>query len=249
MPDAPPTPSQESALSASALRWARRRDTVISILGWIVITGLVVWVVSHVLHATLLMLVAAFLAYALMPAVAFLARFVPRWLAILLVYAAVVSVLGALGYLVFSTAFEQFSMLASAATQILKPGDASAVAPLVRRLEQLGISRDQIQTIGSQIFAQTQVLAAGIVPLLESVFGTVLDLVLVIVLSVYIMVDGRRVAQWLRTSAPVKMRPRVTFMMSTLQRVVGGYIRGQLILSTLIGLLVGLGKTRPGENP
>lgn len=86
MPDAPQAPSQEFALAASALRWARRRDAVISILGWIDITGLGVWVVSHVLHATLLVLVTALLAYALMPAVAFLARFVPRWLAILVVY-------------------------------------------------------------------------------------------------------------------------------------------------------------------
>ncbi len=241
MPDAVQPSPQIRASSISAQRWARRRDVANAVLGWIIITGLVVWLASHVINAILMVVMAALLAYALMPAVAFLARFVPRWLAILLVYVAVVSVLGALGYLIFSTAVEQFSMLASSASQVLRPGDNGAAAPLVRRLEQLGISRDQIQAIGGQIFAQTQVLAAGFVPLLEGVFSTIVDFVLVIVLSIYIMVDGRRAAQWLRTSAPLKMRPRLSFVMSTLQRVIGGYIRGQLILSTLIGLMVGLG--------
>lgn len=241
MPDAVQPSPQIRASSISAQRWARRRDVANAVLGWIIITGLVVWLASHVINAILMVVMAALLAYALMPAVAFLARFVPRWLAILLVYVAVVSVLGALGYLIFSTAVEQFSMLASSASQVLRPGDNGAAAPLVRRLEQLGISRDQIQAIGGQIFAQTQVLAAGFVPLLEGVFSTIVDFVLVIVLSIYIMVDGRRAAQWLRTSAPLKLRPRLSFVMSTLQRVIGGYIRGQLILSTLIGLMVGLG--------
>ncbi|HEV2458377.1 MAG TPA: AI-2E family transporter, partial [Ktedonobacterales bacterium] len=67
------------------------------------------------------------------------------------------------------------------------------------------------------------------------------DAVLVTVLSIYLLVDGERVIQWVRQSAPVKHRPRVTFAVLTLQRVVGGYIRGQLILCTLIGSLVGLG--------
>lgn len=241
MPDAVQPSPQIRASSISAQRWARRRDVANAVLGWIIITGLVVWLASHVINAILMVVMAALLAYALMPAVAFLARFVPRWLAILSVYVAVVSVLGALGYLIFSTAVEQFSTLASSASQVLRPGDNGAAAPLVRRLEQLGISRDQIQAIGGQIFAQTQVLAAGFVPLLEGVFSTIVDFVLVIVLSIYIMVDGRRAAQWLRTSAPLKMRPRLSFIMSTLQRVIGGYIRGQLILSTLIGLMVGLG--------
>jgi predicted PurR-regulated permease PerM len=114
-------------------------------------------------------------------------------------------------------------------------------SPLVQRLERLGIPKSLIQSAGQQLLAQTQSLATSVVPLLESVFNTVLDLILVVVLSVYMLVDGQRVALWLRTSAPVKVRPNVNFFLGTLQRVVGGYIRGQLILSSLVGVLVGVG--------
>jgi predicted PurR-regulated permease PerM len=227
--------------SAGAQRWARRRDIVIATLGWIFIVGLAIWAAAHVIRALLILVVAGLLAYALMPAVKFLTRYVPRWMAILLAYLAVVSVLGALGYLIVSSAVEQVTSLATNAGKLLTPTAAGADPPLVQRLEHLGIPRAWIQSAGGQILAQTQTIATDVVPLLEGVFNTMLDFILVVVLSIYMLIDGQRAALWLRTSAPIKVRPRVTFMTVTLQRVVGGYIRGQLILSTLVGLLVGLG--------
>lgn len=227
--------------ATSAQRWAQRRDLVFTTLGWILIGGLVLWAVSFVFRPLLLLIIAGLLAYALMPAVALLSRYMPRWLAILLVYLCFVSVVGGILYLIVSTAAEQISSLADYASTMLTPPATGGSSPLVRHLEQLGIPDSFIRSAGTQLLAQTQSLAASAVPILESVFNTVLDLILVIVLSVYTLVDGERVAVWLRTSAPVKVRPHVIFLLGTLQRVVGGYIRGQLILSSLVGLLVGLG--------
>ena len=214
---------------------------MIATLGWIFIAGLTIWAAAHVIRALLIVIVAGLLAYALMPAVKLLTHYVPRWLAILLVYLSVVSVLGALGYLIVSTTVEQVTALAGNVSQLLTPVRAGADPPLVQRLERLDIPRSWIESAGTQILTQTQVIAADVVPLLEGVVNGMLDFVLVVVLSIYMLVDGQRAVQWLRTSTPVKFRPRVTFMTGTLQRVVGGYIRGQLILSTLIGFLVGFG--------
>ena len=55
------------------------------------------------------------------------------------------------------------------------------------------------------------------------------------------MIDGKRVTHWLRQNMPRRQRGRMHFLLDTLQRVVGGYIRGQLFLCTLIGFLVGVG--------
>lgn len=222
-------------------RWARRRDAAIAVLGWLIIVALVVWAASHVIRALLILIVAALLAYALMPAVKFLSRFLPRPLALVVVYLAFVSVIGALGYLIVSTAITQIGMLTHQVSTLITPGKNGADSPLITRLRELGISQSQIQSVGDQILRQTQVLAAGIVPFLEGIFNGVLDAVLVTVLSIYLLLDGQRVVAWLHTSAPVKHRARVAFMLLTFQRVVGGYIRGQLILSTLIGALVGIG--------
>ncbi len=114
---------------------------------------------------------------------------------------------------------------------------------IARKLAQLGISQSQIDSMGSQMITQTRNVASGAVPLLESIFGLVVDAILVLVLSIYMLVAGPRVVDWLNTSAPLSQRRRVRFTMLTLERVVGGYIRGQLILSTLVGLLVGIGMT------
>jgi predicted PurR-regulated permease PerM len=46
---------------------------------------------------------------------------------------------------------------------------------------------------------------------------------------------------WLRGNMPQQQQGRMKFLLDTLQRVVGGYIRGQLLLCGLIGLLVGIG--------
>jgi predicted PurR-regulated permease PerM len=68
-----------------------------------------------------------------------------------------------------------------------------------------------------------------------------LDIVLVLVLSLYFLVAGPRLVHWLHRNAPIKQRGRLTTLLSTLEQVVGGYIRGQLILSTTIGTFGGGG--------
>lgn len=220
--------------------WARRRDIAIAVLVWLVIATAAVWAAAHVIRAILVVIIAALLAYALMPAVVFLARWVPRRIAVLVVYVAFMSVIGALGYLIVATAAQQIASLGQQVGVLMTPGHDGA-SPLVQKLEQLGIPRAQIDAALAQISVQAQALTAGLVPLLEGVFNGVLDAVLVTVLSIYLLVDGERLIAWLRTSAPVKHRPRVTFVIEAFQRVVGGYIRGQLILCTLIGVLVGVG--------
>lgn len=222
-------------------RWARRRDIVITALGVLVIVAVLVWATAHVAHALLVVLVAALLAYALFPAVTVLARYVPRPVAILVVYLAVVSVIGAIGYLVITTAVEQITALTHQITLLLSPAANPANSPLLRQLRALGITQEQIRAVSDQVLAQAQIVLNGALPVLEGVFNTVLDIILVTVLSIYLLIDGHRVIQFARSSVPIKHRARVTFTLTALERVVGGYIRGQLVLATLIGLLVGLG--------
>jgi predicted PurR-regulated permease PerM len=85
-------------------------------------------------------------------------------------------------------------------------------------------------------------IAGHALPLLTGVTTTLLDLVLIFVLSIYLVVDGPRLIGWMRTAAPVgRMRGHVQFFVDTVQRNVGGYMRGQFLLAVLIGVLVGLG--------
>jgi predicted PurR-regulated permease PerM len=236
----PETPAPGAYEPDTYRRWAHRRDVAIAVLGWLAILAVVIWAGAQVIRALLILLLAALIAYALTPAVKFLSRLIPRGLAIGLVYLAFVCAIGALSYLLVTSTIDQVDTLSHQAAVWLVPG-ANGQSLLLLKLEQLGITQSQIQTANNQLLAQAKDLANGALPLVEGIFGMVVDAILVAVLSIYLLIDGSRVVNWLQTSAPLPQRRRVRFMLMTVERVVGGYIRGQLILSTLIGLMVGIG--------
>jgi len=236
----PDTPAPGNYEPDTYRQWAHRRDIAIAVLGWLAILAVVVWAGAQVIRALLILLLAALIAYALTPAVHFLSRIIPRALAIVLVYLAFVCAIGGLGYLLVSSTIDQVETLSRQVAVWLAPG-ANGQWLLIVKLKQLGVTQSQIQTAGNQLLAQAKDLANGAVPFVEGIFGMALDAILVAVLSIYLLIDGSRVVNWLHSNAPLPQRQRVRFVLMTVERVVGGYIRGQLILSTLVGLMVGIG--------
>lgn len=223
-------------------KWTRRRDIPLAILAWTGVIAVILWAAGHIIRSLLLLIIAALLAYALAPAVRFLQkRGLPRILAILIVYLLVLGALSLLIYLVISTATVQGLALARYIRQLITPGTNGQSTPLEQVLMSLGLSQAQIVAGREQIIQQTESIARSAVPILRSVFDFILDTIVVAVLSIYLLVDGSRVANWLRANAPAPQQQRVHFLLDTLERVVGGYIRGQLFLAFLIGVLVGVG--------
>lgn len=221
--------------------WAHRRDVGLALLAWLALIGVALWLAAHVVRALLIVVIASLLAYALSPAVARLRRWLPRWLAILLVYVGLLGVLGVIGYFVVTTAVAQLGGLVQLAQQQLRGGQNGAPSPLVQRLEDLGIPRDQIDAVGSAAVAQLRTAGGEVVPVVTGVLNGTLDTVLILVLSVYLLIDGARVSVWLRGGTPLRHRRRIVSLLDTFQRIVGGYIRGQVALALLIGALVGIG--------
>lgn len=233
-----------NSLRASVLtrsKWARRRDIPLAILAWIALIAVVLWAAAQVIRTLLILAIAALLAYALTPTVKFLQRFMPRLLAILVVYLLVLGVISLLLYLVVSTAIAQVVSLRHYVQDLLTPAVNGQPSPFEQTLNTLGISQGQIESARQQITTQLEGIAGSVIPLLRGIFNFILDTIIVAVLSIYLLIDGARVGQWLRRNAPLQLRERTGFLIDTIQRVVGGYIRGQLFLSTLIGLLVGVG--------
>jgi predicted PurR-regulated permease PerM len=227
--------------SSSEDSWARRRDTILTVLLWLVAIGIVLWILSHVVQVVLLLAVSAIVAFALEPVATVLGRFLPRFLAILVVYILALAALSALGYLVVSAGITELGSLTTQIRDFLSSGPHGAPSPLVQKLVQLGISQSQIDSFTLQIAGQAQSALPLLGELVNGLISVVIDGVLVVVLSVYLLVNGDRTSKWLLANAPLSQRGRVAFLIHTVQRVVGGYIRGQLFLSTFIGTLVGLG--------
>lgn len=227
--------STEGAEIPSGSKWTQRRDIPLTILAWIALVAVVVWAAAHIARSLLLVAIAALLAYALAPAVKLLERVMPRFLAMIIVYLLVLSGLSVLGYFIIGSAVMQAIQLKDSL------GANGQLSHLLETLKTYGITQEQINQARSMLFSSLGGVASGVLPVLKGVFEGILDLVVVAMLSIYLLVDGSRLTSWLRTNAPLLQRERVRSSLDTLERVVGGYIRGQLALAVLIGLLVGVG--------
>jgi predicted PurR-regulated permease PerM len=221
--------------------WMRRVGLPLAILAWTGVALLILWLAGHVIQALLLLTFAALLAYALAPAVKLLERVMPRFLAILLVYLVALGALSALLYLIVRTAIVQVISLSDYVRFLLTPGKSGQLTPLEQTLRSLGLSQSQIASARDQVVASIEGFAGSVVPLLTGLVGAILDVILVAVLSIYLLAGGSRVSDWLGRNMPQQQQGNMKFLLDTLQRVVGGYIRGQLLLCGFVGLLVGVG--------
>ncbi len=222
----------------AASKWAQRRDIPIAILAWIALGLVTLWALGWISRTLLVIIVATLLAFALAPAVKLLSRFIPRIIAILIVYLVVLSAISLLLYFVASTTIEQVSMLAKS----LSTGHGvNPLVFIVTFLQRFGITQVQISAMGQQIASQAEGVVGSAVPVLTGIFNFMLDIIIVAVLSIYLLIDGERVIRWIRRNVPLMQRERTLFLIDTFNRVIGGYIRGQVTLSVLIGLLVGVG--------
>lgn len=221
-------------------KWAERRDIPIAILAWIALGLFTLWAASFITRTLLVIIVAALLAYALAPAVRLLSRIMPRVVAILIVYLFVLGGISLLLYFIINTTIQEVSALITNLGPILVP-KGNQPSQLVVFLSRFGITQQQVSGFGNQIINQANGFIGGVVPLLTSIFNAALDIIIVAVLSIYLLIDGARLKRWIEQHAPMVLRERTEFALNTLERVVGGYIRGQLTLSVLIGVLVGVG--------
>ena len=221
--------------------WQRRRDIPLAILAWTGVIALILWGAGHIIRTLLILTLAALLAYALAPAVKLLQRFMPRVLAMLIVYLVVLGAIGALIFLIVDTAIGQVISLGHSVSFLLTPKASGQITPLEQTLNSFGITSSQIATARAQIVSSIEGLAGSAVPILTGVFDVILDVILVAVISIYLLADGARVSNWLRNNMPLAQQGRTRFLLETLQRIVGGYIRGQLLLCGIIGVLVGVG--------
>ncbi len=236
---APGGPTVHAPQAEADKQWVRRRNISFTILCWVAIAGVVIWLASQIYHAIIVLVMAAVLAYALFPAVSLLCRWVPRWLAVAAVYLALFAIVGGFGFLLVSTAV---TGVREHEQQILAAlGPNGALNGIVNQLVSLGIPRDKIEGLIQSLTNALGSQASNVPQAVGAFFNGLLDTVLVVVVSIYLLVDGERLALWANTRTPHRYRQRIQQLLSGLQRVVGGYIRGELSLALLVGTMVGAG--------
>jgi hypothetical protein len=69
----------------------------------------------------------------------------------------------------------------------------------------------------------------------------ILDIVLALVISLYLLVDGPRFRARSLSLIPAEHRGKVLFLQDNVSRVLGGYLRAQFSLALIVGVATGIG--------
>ncbi len=220
--------------------WTKRLLIALNIIAWVAIGCFFLFVIWLIGEAFTLLLVAGLMAYIVYPFVTFFQRFMPRVLAVILVYLVVLVALSVLMYLVGVSFVQQLAALITLIAHLATPEGQQRIQPVLDFLQRIGITRAQFSGFGDQFVAQMQSLFAGALPFVGGIFSWIILVVTIATLSIYFILDGMRIINWLRVKTPLKYRDPIGFLLRTADRAGGGYFRGLLILAIIAGVGAGL---------
>lgn len=69
----------------------------------------------------------------------------------------------------------------------------------------------------------------------------IFNVILIPVITFYLLKDFNRIREWAMSFIPRRYRNNCYFYMWRMNRILGGYLRGQIIVSSIVGLLTGIG--------
>ncbi len=227
------TPSSGRALP-------RRLTWALTVLAFTAIAAVAIYAVSLIWEATLLLLLSALLAYFIYPLTEFLRRRLKRPLAIAIAYLLVAGILAVVVWIVASSVVRQVSSLAHTIMFLLSPAGKRQLQPVIGFLSTLGIGSSQVAAVQNQVLSQVLVALSGLLPFLVGLFGNVINLLIVITLSVYFLVDGPRIVDWLSHKSPLNQRDTITFLLHALDTSLGGYFRGTALIALIGAVCTGV---------
>ena len=222
--------------------WTRVLVVQLSILAAIVLL-VIAWNALHaVVHTLLLFCIAAVLAFALAPLVTRAeARGVPRVAAVAVVYLVFAILLALATALLWRPFLLQATLLLENLPRYVTNLQYQVVW-LDEWLAQFGLGggASTVQSEASRQLANVGAAFIGdLVRLLTQVASSALDTVLMVVISFYLLLDGPRLRNASLALLPAPHHGKYQFVEQSLGRVVGGYLRGQLVMGLTLGIIVG----------
>ena len=224
--------------------WFRALLIPVIILAWAGVLIAVWWVLGHLTHALLVLVLSSLVAFALTPLVNVLARWLPRAIAIAIAYVlGMLIIISLVGVVVVSAVSEISNLVQNLpaygeSAKALEPQVTSLLAPL-------GVQEAQVADYRARAIGYLQAVGARAAQdafgAVQVVLGAIVDAMLVLILSIYLTANGPAIGRWLRHQTPGGQRHRTRELIAIVNQVVGGYIRGTLAMATLVGVLVGAG--------
>lgn len=246
----PPSAPTERPLNAFQVAWKNPwLRLAVFLLGFFLL-----WRFAGLVQSVLVDFAIAYLiAYLVNPMLNWLQKGrVKRGLGVLVVLLVIAGLFGMLGVLMYTVSSQFIDLLGRIPTQ------AEQINQLVGRvfewLAHIGVPNTEemqgrvvqniqiyIDNIGKNILPMLQNMLSPNGPILKnllSIGGILGQIVLIILMSVYVMLDYSRLNTSLLRAFPRPWQPRVLELSELVATAVGGYVRGQLMIASFIGLFV-----------
>ncbi|MBI4036373.1 AI-2E family transporter [Candidatus Daviesbacteria bacterium] len=202
---------------------SRKIDISHKTIIFVTIFLLSLWIVYHILDLLLLLFVALIFMSALSPLISFLQKLkIPKVLGVLIIYLLFLGAIGGLLTVSFTPLIEETTKLAltlpSALADLLK----------VNNLDP-NVIQSEVSNLSKNLFSTTR-----------AIFDNIITIIFLLVLTFYLLLERENLekrAAFLFTG----QEDRIQKLLMEIEGKLGAWLRGQLFLSLIIGVLVYLG--------
>ncbi len=206
----------------------------------IVFFGLLLWFLWFIRDILFLFFVALLFAALIEPFANWLSKHrIPRGLAVLFVVLGLFGIIAALMTMLMPIILSEGLSLSENFGALWDRFLSGAVV-LKDFASQMGIL-DQITASAHSFEPDIATAATGIFSTVTGLFQSIFSIVLVIVLTYYLVVQEDVAKQFFKAVAPDHYRPYISQLISRIRFKLGYWLRGQLVLSLLVGVLVYIG--------
>jgi predicted PurR-regulated permease PerM len=204
---------------------------------------LLVWLLYTVRSTLILIYISGMLAMGISPLVRAIERQrlvpigtrVPRWVAILIIYASIIGVLVLVGMIVVPPLVEQAEELWRNLPERFQQAQRFLIrSGVMRQPVTLGEAVQQTPAGGASA-------AATVIGAVRNVVGGVFGVITLLLLTFYMLVESREIFSFFVRLFPAEHRPRIAALSATVTERVSAWLGGQLLLALIIGVTSAIG--------
>lgn len=198
-------------------------------IGRVVLAVLALALIWQIRDVLALFFVIAVLVAALAPVVDRWSERMPRLLAVLLIYLAIVIILSAAGLLIVPPLVHEVGQLSTRFPDYFGRLGASFGG----LADALGFSAQGLEALSQGLANITSTLYSTTV----GVIGTIIGFFTIAVVSFYLLLEKRGLRNLIASYLPTRHRARFTALLHEIGLKMGGWLRGQLLLALIVGIL------------
>lgn len=241
------TATDVSGVDMSITKWLRLLIRVTTGLALVMALAVAIRLLGFIAHTLLLFSLGALVAYALEPLVkkvrSFGGKERPRWVGVLVVFSVLTGLLALGSVLLGKTLVHQVQVLVQEQDTI-KNRSLAVLGNLDQWAAARDIpinTRDYVNNPPPAVKARVQEFAGNAVRMAERISASLVESVLVVLIALYFLIYSKEMREGMHYSLPAPVQPYAEQWQNDVNRILGGFVRGQLILALVMGAAAALG--------